>query len=226
MTRRSNGSESAEDQTRSGVQGVTSGGRGMDVTAPWRTYRYAVVDVEGNGQRPPDLVELAAVPVEEGTVGAPRAWLVRPHRPITGMARRFHKISDADVADRPGVAETAPEMRAALVGAVIVAHNAHVDLDVIGRELDYIPAFTIDTLKLARRLMPGEPSYKLGALIERLSLKEPDPGQPGMSAHRAAYDALMCARLLVELADTAPNLTLADLLSNPPKDAPDAPTLF
>jgi exodeoxyribonuclease X len=201
-------------------------GRTLDVRAPWRTHRFVVVDVEGNGQRPPDLVELAAVPIEAGRIGDPRAWLVRPHRPISAMSRRFHKISDADVADKPSVSQVAHEMCAELAGAVLVAHNAPVDLGVIGRELGHTPAQVIDTLKLARRFLPGESSYKLGALVERLDLEGQAGGPPGMTAHRAAYDALMCARLLVVLADAAPNLTLFDLLDKPPGDGSDAPSLF
>jgi exodeoxyribonuclease X len=207
----------------------TNPGEGMDLTASWMTYRYVVVDVEGNGQRPPDLVELAAVPISDGKIGEPRTWLVRPPRSITAMARRFHKISDADVAAQPPVAEVAHEMHAALAGAVFVAHNAHVDLAVVGRELDYSPAYVVDTLKLARRLAPGQASYKLGALVELFDLASHDGGLPGMAAHRADYDALMCARLLATLADTAPNQTLSDLLDGPPQTPPedsDAPALF
>lgn len=203
--------------------------REMDLTAPWMAYRYAVVDVEGNGQRPPDLVELAVLPIIEGRIGAPRTWLVNPPRPITAMARRIHKIADADVEDRPPVSEVAHEVHAALAGAVFVAHNAHVDRAVIGRELDYAPAYVIDTLKLARRLVPGQASYKLGALVEHFELVGRDGGLPGMEAHRAGYDALVCARLLLALIETAPDLTLSDLLDDPPKPPPedtDAPALF
>jgi exodeoxyribonuclease X len=202
----------------------------MDLTASWTAYRYAVVDVEGNGQRPPDLVELAVIPIVEGRVGASRAWLVHPPRPITAMARRFHKITDSMVADRPPVAEVAHEMLAALAGAVFVAHNAHVDLDVLTRELPgFEPAYTIDTLKLARRLAPEQSSYKLGDLVKRFNLAVRDGGPSGMAPHRAVYDALMCARLLTALAGSAPNLTLFDLLDNPLKTPPedtDAPPLF
>ncbi|POM27165.1 Exodeoxyribonuclease 10 [Actinomadura rubteroloni] len=156
-------------------------------------------------------------------------WLVRPPRPITALARRFHRIGDADAAGEPSVGEVAHEMRAALAGAVLVAHNAHVDISVIGRELGYAPAFTIDTLKLARRFLPGEKSYRLGALVERLDLAGRDAGRPDMRAHRAAYDALMCARLLRALAATAANPSLRDLLADPPPIRPedtDAPPLF
>jgi exodeoxyribonuclease X len=40
-----------------------------------------VVDVEGNGALPPDIVELAAVPVAEGRVRSAEAksTLIRPH---------------------------------------------------------------------------------------------------------------------------------------------------
>jgi exodeoxyribonuclease X len=215
--------------TSSSSGSANAAGEGMDLTAPWTAYRYVVVDVEGNGQRPPDLVELAAVPINDGMIGEPRTWLVRPPRPITSMARRFHKISDADVADRPPVAEVAHEMHTALAGAVFVAHNAHVDLAVIGRELDYTPAYVVDTLKLARRQTPGQASYKLGALVEHFDLSSQDEGIPGMAAHRAGYDALMCASLLAALADITPKLTLSDLLDGPPKTPPedsDAPALF
>lgn len=126
---------------------------------PWTTFRYAVVDVEGNGQQPPDLVELAAVPITVGMIGEAVTWPVRPPRTITAMARRFHKITDEQVAGAPAVAEVAEEMRSTLAGAIFVAHNAHVDLGVLGREL---PGFhlelVIDTLKLARRLLADRDS--------------------------------------------------------------------
>lgn len=54
----------------------------------WTTLRYAVVDVEGNGQQPPDLVELAAVPIAGGEIQAPTSWLVKPAYPITHFASR------------------------------------------------------------------------------------------------------------------------------------------
>jgi hypothetical protein len=49
----------------------------------WADLAYAVVDVEGNGQQPPDLVELSVVPVTGGVIGEPANWLVRPARPIS-----------------------------------------------------------------------------------------------------------------------------------------------
>ncbi len=62
----------------------------------WASLRYAVVDVEGNGQQPPDLVELATVPVVGGVIGEPVSWLVKPDTRIKHMATRIHGLSNED----------------------------------------------------------------------------------------------------------------------------------
>ena len=101
----------------------------------WSTVRYAVVDVEGNGQQPPDLVELAVVPVVGGVIGRPACWLVKPARPISSMATRIHGLTNQDVADAPAFADIEAEVRQALDADVLVAHNAHVDTSVLRRHL-------------------------------------------------------------------------------------------
>jgi len=165
----------------------------------WTERRYAVIDVEGNGQHPPDLVELAAAPIVAGKVGEPAAWLFKPDEPITPMARRIHGITNEMVASAPAFAERAAEIRAHLEGAVVVAHNAGIDLGVLKRKLPgFAPAEVLDTLKLSRRLLPGQPSHRLGALVQALDLSAGLPAE--LTRHRATYDVLVTARLLVHLA--------------------------
>ncbi len=165
----------------------------------WTSLRYAVADVEGNGQQPPDLVELAVLPITDGTISEPVSWLVKPPRPIKYFATSIHGISGKDVASAPTFAGIKHEVRRALADRVLVAHNAHVDIAVLRRELgDWESPEVFDTLKLAKRLLPGQPSYKLGALVKALSLDDGMP--PGLEPHRAAYDVLVTARLFVRLA--------------------------
>ena len=165
----------------------------------WTSLRYAVADVEGNGQQPPDLVELAVLPITDGTLGEPVSWLVKPPRPIRYLATSIHGISSQDVASAPAFADIGHEVRRVLADRVLVAHNAHVDVAVLRRELGgWESPEVFDTLKLARRLLPGQPSYKLGALVTALSLD--DGMSPGLEPHRAAYDVLVTARLFVRLA--------------------------
>lgn len=182
-------------------------------TDSWTAFDYTVVDVEGNGQRPPDLVEISIVAIKDGLIGKAKNWLVRPPRPITPMARRFHRITDDQLADAPTVADIEEQLRHALSDNVFVAHNASVDLGVLGRELPgFEPTQVLDTLKLARRLLPGRASYKLGALVDAFGLAKGIPAD--LMPHRATYDALVCARLLSHIA-TPPGrepFTLAELL--------------
>jgi exodeoxyribonuclease X len=197
----------------------------------WTTLAYAVADVEGNGQQPPDLVELAVLPITDGTIGEAVSWLVKPPRPIKYMATAIHGIPTKDVAGSPPFADVERDVRQALQSRVLVAHNAHVDVRVLKRELgEWEPPEVFDTLKLARRLLPGQPSYKLGTLVKALSL---DSGIPAaLQPHRAAYDVLVTARLFIRLAtghDGRP-LSLEQLRGQAPDRRPggtdEAPSLF
>lgn len=190
--------------------------------ADWTDLNYAVTDVEGNGQQPPDLVEVAVLPITDGAIGEPVSWLVRPPRPITNFVARIHGITDTDIASAPPIAEISREIRAALAGRAIIAHNAHIDTGVLRRELGdcWESPEVFDTLKLARRLLPGQPSYKLGALVTALGLDHEIP--PGLVPHRAAYDVLVTARLFIRLAaghDGTP-VTLEELRGTAPARKP------
>lgn len=66
--------------------------------------RLIVVDVEGNGQQPPEIIELAALPIDAdyGIESDMLSWMIRPQKPITAMVtRKVHGIRDGDVADCP-----------------------------------------------------------------------------------------------------------------------------
>lgn len=194
----------------------------------WTSLRYAVVDVEGNGQQPPDLVEVAVAPIVDGVIGKPSSWLVRPARPITPIARRIHGLTNQDVAGAPSFAQVEDEVRTALDIDVLVAHNAHVDVGVLQRHLDeWKCPDVLDTLKLAKRLRSNQTSYKLGTLVEAFALAEGLPA--GLMPHRATYDVLVAARLFVLLAtreDGTP-LSFEELRGDPPGGGEDdTPALF
>jgi DNA polymerase III epsilon subunit family exonuclease len=193
----------------------------------WTSLKYVVVDVEGNGQQPPDLVELAAVPVVGGIIGGPLTWLVRPDEPITPFARRIHGITNEQVADAPVFADIKDQVLAAIDGAALVAHNAHVDVGVLQRKLDNWECPEVfDTLKLARRLLPKQPSYKLGSLVDTLFLDKDIPD--GLAPHRATYDALVAARLFIQLTQVHDTTrSLEELRNQPPGGGSDGqPALF
>jgi len=189
----------------------------------WTSLSYVVVDVEGNGQQPPDLVELAAVPIVGGIIGEPVTWLVKPDQPITHFARKIHGISNDDVQDAPVFGYVEADVRKALDASALIAHNAHVDVGVLQRKLgDWECPEVFDTLKLARRLLPGRDSYKLGALVEEFKLAADFTAE--LKPHRATYDVLVTARLFVQIAG---RLTLEELRDHPTGGGRgEGPTLF
>ncbi|RZS36356.1 DNA polymerase-3 subunit epsilon/exodeoxyribonuclease X [Herbihabitans rhizosphaerae] len=187
----------------------------------WTTLNYVVVDVEGDGHQPPDLVELAAVPIVGGIVQEPMSWLVKPDQPITHFARKVHGITNDQVADAPAFADVAADVLKALDASALIAHNAHVDVNVLRRKLDgWECPEVFDTLKLARRLWPGRKSYRLGALVDEFELASGLEGED--QPHRATYDAIVTARLFVLLAARRP---LEELRDRPTGDDDD-PALF
>lgn len=166
---------------------------------PWTSARLVAADVGGNGQQPPRLVELAVVPIDAGVVGDPVSWLVRPPSPIAWQTTKVHGITNQDVVELPGIAAVEADIREYLDDAILVAHNAHIAIDVLAREMPgWQLAAAIDTLQVARARLPRQASYRLGALAQALRLDEGLP--PGLRPHRAAHDVLIAARLFVHLA--------------------------
>ncbi|MEV6608835.1 exonuclease domain-containing protein [Kutzneria sp. NPDC051319] len=137
-------------------------------------------------------------------------------------------MTDKAVADAPAFDDVAAEVLKALDADALVAHNAHVDVGVLQRKLgDWDCPEVFDTLKLARRLLPDRPTYKLGALVDAFKL---DEGlDESLVPHRATYDALVTARLFLRLANVLDDrpLTVEELRGDSPGGGDDEPaTLF
>ena len=205
-------------------------------------HELVVVDVEGNGQQPPEIIELAALPLtttRAATTEDLRTWLVRPAQPIASVVtRKVHGITDADVTDAPRWAEVAEEIAAHLSGRVLVAHHASVERRVIGAHLPgWSPPAVLDTLRLAKAVWPGLPGgYGLDRLATHAHLGPvptlPGPTLPGPVAgpgsrrHRAGYDTWLTAALFLALLDVLAergDLTWAHLVTTAALPDPGVP---
>ncbi|MFD9503471.1 exonuclease domain-containing protein [Streptomyces sp. NPDC060035] len=181
-----------------------------------------VVDVEGNGTNPPDLVEVAALPVRQGRpdTSTAGAWLTRPRRPVTPFAARVHGLTNERLATEPGWDEIADQVHTHLNNSWVCAHNAHVDYRVLAAHLPlWQPAGVLDTLRLAKATHPDLPKYSLDALIEHI---RPDLSTAPAHRHRATFDAYATAQLLIAMAahfDTWDQLVAAAV----PPGLPGAP---
>lgn len=158
--------------------------------------KFAVIDLETTGFIPgaDRIVELAVVLVEPG--GEPQLvmeTLVDPQRPVA--ASEVHGIVDADVVDAPRFGEVAGDVVEALAGCCVVSYNAGFDLRILHRELRMvgvdltIPHLCLMYLREDLGIGPKCP------LEEACRLHD----VPWHAGHRAAYDALSEAELLLEL---------------------------
>ena len=176
---------------------------------------FAVVDVETTGMNATGddrITEIAVVVVHGTRRDVVFDSLVNPGRPIPPRVCELTGISDAMVAAAPSFAAIADQVVAALAGRVFVAHNARFDWGFVGAEVKRTRDLALDgprlcTVRLARRLVQGEPSYSLGALAVRFGLEF-------TARHRAAGDAMVTGMLLERLLSHARERgvrTLADI---------------
>jgi DNA polymerase III epsilon subunit-like protein len=169
--------------------------------------KLVVVDVEGNGQREPEIVEIAALPISSPAAVKSadlRTWLVRPRQPITPIVtRKVHGIRNEDVAGCPPWPDVADDVASMLAGRALVAHNASVERGILASHLpEWEPVMVLDTMRLARALWPGLAGYALERLVAHAQITPP-PLRPGQRPHRAGYDAMVTAELLVMLISNA-----------------------
>lgn len=162
----------------------------------WSQCSYVVIDVEGSGQKPHDLVEIATVRIKNKQIEDIRCWGVRPSRPITDRAIAIHGITNEAAEKFDPWSKNSSEILAEMEGRVIVGHNVSIDAQLIRNvQPDWQPLAMIDTLALAKRVLPSSASYSLSSLVKYLL-----PDEEGWTHHRAEGDALMTARLFLKLA--------------------------
>src|SRR5262245_27132785 len=165
---------------------------------------FVVVDLETTGGSAvfDRVLEVAAIRVEDGVVTQRLERLVEPGIPIPPFVTRITGINAALVRGKPRFEQLLPDLRRLIDGAVVVAHNASFDCNFLGqaftRESIAWDGEKLCTLRLARRLVPGMPSYRLDSLCAVL-------GFPYVQRHRAGPDAEATLALLRHLLEAALN---------------------
>jgi DNA polymerase-3 subunit epsilon len=162
-----------------------------------------MLDFETTGLSPAAgdrITEVAALRIQDGQIVDRFVRLVNCHVRIPAFITQLTGITQQMVDSAPCVSQVMPELLEFIGGDTLSAHNASFDekfLRAESRVLGLQPRHrgTVCSLKLARRLFPGLPSYKLGSLSSSLGIRF--SGQ----AHRAEADAEASARVLLRAAD-------------------------
>mgnify|MGYP001118129653 CR=1 FL=1 len=160
---------------------------------------YVCFDLETTGLSPEkdEIIEIGAVRVEEGKVIDRFSRFVKPDHPISSMVTSLTGISNEMVADAGPTDRTIYDFLYFCGELPVVGHNLMFDYRFTYRYAKkYYMDFQkkgLDTLKIARKVLPDLPSKSLENLCSHY-------GIVNTSAHRAYHDALATAKLYQTLA--------------------------
>ncbi len=120
---------------------------------------FVAVDVETTGLAPGRhrLIEVAAVVIVGGEIGASFRKLINPDRRIPQFITKFTGITDSMVARAAHAGDVLPKLRKFIGERPVVGHNVGFDLSFLNVESDRcgmgtaFPDDGIDTIALARR---------------------------------------------------------------------------
>ena len=169
-----------------------------DLGTPLSTVTFVVVDLETTGGSPAEcgITEIGAVKVRGGDVVGELQTLVDPGAPIPAFISVLTGITDAMVADAPGIEAVLPQFLEFAAGSVLVAHNAGFDVSFLkaaarrcGREWPGFPV--LDTVHLARQVVRRDevPNHRLASLA-RLFHATTTPDHRALHDARATVDVL------------------------------------
>ncbi|MFA6125729.1 MAG: exonuclease domain-containing protein [Bacteroidales bacterium] len=156
---------------------------------------FAVIDIETTGGSPVNekITEIAVFIHDGLTIVDEFVTLVNPEVSIPYYITGLTGITNEMVADAPKFYEIARKIVELTEDQVFVAHNVNFDYSFIRQEFKHLGyeynRKTLDTIRLARQIIPGLPSYSLGKLCASI-------GIPLNNRHRAGGDALATVKLL------------------------------
>jgi len=155
---------------------------------------YSIIDIESNGGafKKESIIEIAIYRFDGHEIVDQFISLVNPEDVISPYVQKLTGITAKMVKTAPKFHEIAKRIVEITEGTVIVGHNVEFDYRMIRQSFHRLgynyERETIDTIPLAKKLIPNEESYSLGKLSKSL-------GIPLTDRHRASGDA----RATVEL---------------------------
>ena len=161
---------------------------------------YIVFDLETTGfsSIKDKIIEIGAVKVEKGEVTDTFSAFVNPKRPIPFEITKLTGITDEMVLDAPDIETILPRFLEFAGDGALVAHNAGFDVGFIEQNCRYQgrePHFTyVDTVALARVLLPSLSKYKLNVVAKALNISLENH-------HRAVDDAGATAEIFLKFVE-------------------------
>ncbi|MGL5328391.1 MAG: PolC-type DNA polymerase III [Peptostreptococcaceae bacterium] len=161
---------------------------------------FVVFDIETTGFSNVNdkITEIGAVKIENFKVVDKFSELINPQKDISYKIQELTGITNDMVKDKPTIEEILPKFMDFIGDSVLVAHNAEFDTSFISQkcreqDLEYKNK-SIDTLMLARILLPNLKRHRLNVVAKEL-------GIPLLNHHRAVDDADATALIFLKFLD-------------------------
>ena len=149
---------------------------------------YTVIDIESNGApfRKESIIEIAIYRFDGHEITDQFISLVNPESDISSFVQKLTGITSKMVLTAPKFHEIAKRVVEITQDSILVGHNIDFDYRMLRqsfKRLGYeFTINTLDTIPLAKKLIPDEKSYSLSKLCKSI-------GIPLSEAHRASGDA-------------------------------------
>ena len=161
---------------------------------------YVIFDIETTGFSPERnrIIEIGAVRYEGGKKTGDFSEFINPKVPIPFRITKLTSITDEMVLPAETIDRVLPRFLEFCRGCVLVGHNVGFDISFIQKNAKDLglpcPYTTIDTVGMARVMLPGHKSYNLDAVGKLLNVVNPHH-------HRAVDDAATTADIFIRLLD-------------------------
>lgn len=149
---------------------------------------YSIIDIESNGAgyRKECIIDIAVYRYDGQKIVDQFISLVNPESDITPFVQKLTSITPKMVKTAPKFHEIARRIVEITENTTLVGHNIDFDYRMLRQSFQRLgydfKINTLDTIPLAKKLIPDEVSYSLGKLVKSL-------GIPLTNHHRADGDA-------------------------------------
>ena len=149
---------------------------------------YSIIDIESNGAgyRKECIIDIAIYRYDGQKIIDQFISLVNPESDITPFVQKLTNITPRMVKTAPKFHEIAKRIVEITANTTLVGHNIDFDYRMLRQSFQRLgydfKISTLDTIPLAKKLIPDEVSYSLGKLVKSL-------GIPLTNHHRADGDA-------------------------------------
>jgi DNA polymerase-3 subunit epsilon len=172
---------------------------------------YAVVDIETTGghANAHGITEIAIFIHDGAQIIEEFETLINPFQDIPIYIQSLTGITNEMVSNAPSFEYVAPKIFELLDGKIFVAHNVNFDYSFVNHHLKkegfILQCKKLCTVRLARKIFPGLPSYSLGKLSRSLNVNI-------SNRHRAAGDAFATTTIFKMMLDADEHGVILDAL--------------